>query len=150
VVLIASARDMRRLRLFQRRPGRGEAAAEEHGWTLNEAIEDLRDEEGEGEINQQQDAHGNATQKRMDENEENGSVNEVEAVGDLAEVVDRPAGLEAVEGPAVHRKDDEHDCSGGGAPVVQISGNGKALDDAAGIGEPIEHQGDQSDSAPPA
>lgn len=112
---------------------------------LDEAIEDLCDGKGCGEIDQQQDAHRNATPERVDENEENGSVDEVEAVRDLSEMMDGAAGQEAVKGAAVHCKDDEHCRSGDDAPIEQIARNGEVLDDTAGVGEPIENQGDGCD-----
>jgi len=78
--------------MLQRRSGRSEAAAEEHRGALDEAIEDLCDDEGEGEIDKEEDAHANVSEERVDESEENGRVNEVEAVGDLPEVMDRAVG----------------------------------------------------------
>ena len=45
---------------------------------------DLGDGKGDGEIDRQQDGERNATPKRVDESEENGGVNEIEAVRDLA------------------------------------------------------------------
>src|SRR5882757_8648383 len=49
-----------------------------------------------------------------------------------------------MEGAAVDGEDDEHHRSGGGAPIVEIGGDGKALNDGAGIGEAIERQGDKT------
>ena len=72
--------------------GSGQTAAEEHGGMLDEAVEDLGDEKGGEEVDQQETAHGNSTEEGVDQNEESGSVNEIEAVGDLAEVVDGPRG----------------------------------------------------------
>ena len=70
----------------------GETAAEEHAGMFDEAVEDFGDEKGGGEIDQQESADGDAAKQGVDENEESGSVNEVEAVRDLAEVVDRAGG----------------------------------------------------------
>lgn len=67
-------------------------------------------------------------------------MDEIEAVRDLSQMVDGTAGQEAVEGAAVHCKDDEYSCSGGGAPIVQIAWNGEVLNDTAGVGEAIENQ----------
>lgn len=74
-------------------------------------------------------------------------MDEIEAVRDLSQMVDGTGGQEAVEGAAVHCKDDEHRCSGGGAPIVEIGGKREVLDDTAGIGEAIENQGNECDSS---
>src|SRR5881397_1372727 len=50
-----------------------------------------------------------------------------------------------MEGPAVDRKDNEHGCACGGAPIVEIGGHGEALDETAGVGEGVESEGDNSD-----
>ena len=74
------------------RMGSAEAAPEKNRRLLDEPVEDLGDEQGGKDIDQEEAAHRNVTHQGMEENEENGSVNEVEAVGDFAEVMDRPAG----------------------------------------------------------
>ena len=56
---------------------------------LDEAVEDLGDEKGGEEVDQQETAHGNSTEEGVDQNEESGSVNEIEAVADLAAKVER-------------------------------------------------------------
>ena len=78
--------------MWQGLAGSGEAAAEERGGMFDEAVEDFSDEKGGEEIDQQEAADGDATEEGVDQNEESGSVNEIEAVGDLAEVVDGPHG----------------------------------------------------------
>jgi len=93
--------------------GGGEAAAEEHRGALDEAIEDLGDDQADGEIEKQQKVDAESSVEGVDEGEENRSVDEVEAVGAFAEVVDGAACEEAVKEAVVDREDDEHDGTDG-------------------------------------
>ncbi len=84
--------------------GGGEAAAEEHRGALDEAIEDFGDDQGDGKIEKQQKVDADASVEGVDECEEDRSVDEVEAVGAFAEVVDGAAGEEAVKEAVVIAK----------------------------------------------
>ena len=90
---------------------------------LDESIEDLSDAEGNREIEQKKNVETKAAHERVNEGKEDRSVDEIEAIGAFAEVVDRAAGEKFVEGSAIHRKDDQHDGSCSYWPVEQIFRN---------------------------